>query len=152
MMPDYFDSGEVNSPPVADNIRASDTKALVKVHRPQVRGHFGRQFLRFDSNINSTVSGIPQIFDLVLKGREPARLASFGRNFLRLAALIRETQVPRGENYNNTARVSVQARFFMRPVVNVHNLNIFVFERQFVMCRLSFCGILRKCNGTGEQD
>jgi hypothetical protein len=47
-----------------------------------------------------------------------------------------------GENYDDSAGMVVQAGFLVGAVVDIHNLDPFIFKGEFVVLGLDFGGIL----------
>src|SRR5208337_4653459 len=84
--------------------------------------------------------------------REPASLARLGKYLLRLAIFIGEPEVPGSENGDHASRMRVQARFFLRSIVDIHHLHVLILKSQFVMLGLDLGGILGKCHGVEKQD
>src|SRR5208283_5239993 len=108
--------------------------------------------LVFDPDINSVVCSCPEVFHFMLEGREPPGLTRLGKYLLCLAILIGELEVPGGENDDHASRMRVQARRFLRSIVDVHHLHIFILKSQFVMLGLDLGGILGKYHGAARQD
>ena len=104
-----------------------------------------------DSDVDSVVSDIAQVFDSVLERREPAWIAWVSKYLLGLAVFIREPEMPGGKNDDYTSHMRVQSRLFMRSIVNVHYLHILILECQLIMCWFDLEGILRMRSGAERQ-
>ena len=97
-----------------------------------------------DSDVDSVVSDIAQVFDCVLERREPPRFARFGEDFLRFSVLVGKSEMPFADIHNDTGGVIVQGRTFMRSIMDIYNLHMFIFKGKFIMLRLNLGGVL--CN------
>src|SRR5208282_3379596 len=107
--------------------------------------------LGLDSDIDSVVCRIPEIFYSVLEGRIPAGLARLGKYLFCLAIFVRAAEMPGSENNDHASHMRMQARLLMRPVMDVHHLYILILESQTVMRGLDLGGILRERHGGETQ-
>jgi hypothetical protein len=88
----------------------------------------------------------------MLEGREPPGLTGLGKHLLFLAMLIRELEMPFGENDDYASRMRVHPRLLMRSIVDVYHLYILILKSQFVVGWLDLGGILRERHGKEKQD
>src|SRR5271166_6311267 len=89
--------------------------------------------LRFDSDIDGVVRGIPEVFDSVLEGREPPGIARLGKYFLSPPIFIGEAEMPGREDDDHASHMRVQARLLVGSVVDVHDLYVLILKSQLVV-------------------
>src|SRR5580658_485768 len=99
--------------------------------------------LGLDSDIDGVVCRIPEIFHFVLEGWVPAGLARLGEHLFYPAVFVCEAEMPGGEHDDHASHMRMQARLFMRSIVDVHHLHILILKSQTVMRGFDLGGILR---------
>src|SRR5260370_8981609 len=88
----------------------------------------------------------------MLEGREPPGLTGLGKHLLFLAMLIRELEMPFGENDDYASRMRVHTRLLMRSIVDVYHLHILILKSHLVVRWLDLAGIWREPHVREKQD
>jgi hypothetical protein len=98
--------------------------------------------MAFDADIDGVIGAISEILDLVLERWKPAGLAGLGVHLLGFAILVRKAQVASSKDDDDSSGMRVQARPFMRAIVDIDDLNGLILKGELVVSRLDLGGIL----------
>src|SRR5579863_6219937 len=107
-------------------------------------GVYAERFLGhplLQSNVDRVIRRVAKIFNPMLEGRKPAGLTGLGKNLVARAVLISKAQMASANANHDPTGVIVKHGLFMRPVVNINHLYVFVLKGEAIVLRLDFRGI-----------
>lgn len=84
-------------------------------------------------DVNALITLVTQILDSMLERREPASFSRLGINIPNRAILVGESQMTTRNVHNHSPRMRMQFRFLMWTIVDMHHLNVWIFEIDLVV-------------------
>src|SRR5882672_7647693 len=105
----------------------------------------------FDTDIDGVGGHTFEIFHTVLERGKPPRFTGEGTDFPHFAVLVGHSHVAGGNIHDYAPHVGMHTGFLVWAIVNIHDLYVLIFERQFVVGRFGLDRLLRLTQAQGQE-